>query len=310
MLKLATACVPVLLLASIVSGQVCFYGGDFDFRSALSSDRNTRVSESWVFDDVEWGGGTVTQIRAHFFTDRDTGVPVAGDVAVYQGMREGVWGQEIVNIRDATEGLTWTRTGRQSRARDEYELRFQVRFELPPGSYHVGVRPVGTGAGQNWISSTSGENSIGAPTGNGNSFFQSLHFGYRDPIDVQRLIGSGIWDWSLGLCGEDEPVVRLSLEGECPGAMTARLSGATPGGRAALIRSAPGRCGGQTTIPPPNPCSGTVLPLGGAALVGIITADGEGNASLTGNVSNSACGRICLVALDIATCEVSNVVEF
>ncbi|MCL4197264.1 MAG: hypothetical protein KJZ69_07195 [Phycisphaerales bacterium] len=92
--------------------------------------------------------------------------------------------------------------------------------------------------------------------------------------------------------------------------MTARVSGATPGGRIALIRSAPGGCGGQTTIPPSNPCSGTVLPLGGAALVQIITADGEGNAAVTGNVPGIICGRVCLVVLDLTTCEVSNVAEF
>ncbi len=310
MKKVTTACALAMMTTSMAAGQNCFYGGDFDFRSAVSSDRNTRVSESWVFDDVEWSGGEVSRIRAHFVTDRDTGVPVAGDVAIYRGMAEGIWGERVVDIRDATDGLSWLLTGRQHVGRDEYELRFNVRFDLPPGSYHVGVRPVGTGTGQNWISSTSGENSEGAPIGNGNSFFQSLHFGYAVPTDVQNLIGQGVWDFSLGLCGEAEPSLTLSLEGGCPGVMTARVSGATPGGRIALIRSAPGGCGGQTTIPPSNPCSGTVLPLGGAALVRIITADGEGNAAVTGDVPGAVCGRVCLVVLDLPTCEVSNVAEF
>ncbi len=142
---------------SMAAGQNCFYGGDFDFRSAVSSDRNTRVSESWVFDDVEWSGGEISRIRAHFVTDRDTGVPVAGDVAIYRGMAEGIWGERVVDIRDATDGLSWLLTGRQHVGRDEYELRFNVRFDLPPGSYHVGVRPVaassvatGSAGGTNW----------------------------------------------------------------------------------------------------------------------------------------------------------------
>jgi len=291
-------------------GPICFYGGDLDFRAAVSSDRNTAITDSWTFDDVDWTGGIVTEVWGHFVSNRDTGVPVAGDVAVYQGMAEGIWGQQVIEIWDVTDGLMWTPTGNVFGARDEYKLRFNVRFYLPPGSYHVGVRPVGTGRGQNFITSTSGDNARGVPIGNGNSFFQSQFFGIPLPTDMQNIKGAGTWDFSFGLCGVSDPGVTLSLEGECPGAMRARLSGATPGGRVALIRSAPGGCAGQTTIPPSNPCSGTVLPLGGAALVRIISADGNGEASLTGNVPNSICGRICLIALDLATCEVSNAVEF
>jgi len=289
------------------ASEYCFYGGDFDFRAAVASSRNTLIEEAWIFDDLEWPGGMVGVVWANFLVREMT--PVAGDVAVFQGMREGEWGAEIVQVWDITD-FTWQRTGRSAFNRDEFELRLNVAFELPPGHYHIGVRPVGTGAGENWMTSTSGANALGTPIGNGNSFFQSTFFGFPLPTDVQNLIGQGTIDFSLGLCGEAGPGITLSLEGDCPGAMTARLSGATPGGRVALIRSAPGRCGGQTTIPPPNPCSGTILPLGGAALVRIVTADGEGNAALTGNVPNSACGRVCLIAVDLTSCEVSNVAEF
>lgn len=91
-----------------------------------------------------------------------------------------------------------------------------------------------------------------------------------------------------------------------PGMMTARVGGASPNGRLALIRSAPNACGGQTTIPPSSPCSGTVLPVGGAVLVRLLNADGNGEAALTANIPTAPCGRICLVALDVTTCDVSN----
>ncbi len=296
-------------VASVASGQQCFYAGDIDDRSALSSERNTFVTASWTFDDVEWAGGIVTVLWGNFASHRSAGRPVAADVAIFRGMSEGQWGEEVARVSGVTR-FTWTATGQSHNGHDVFELRLDVSIQLPVGSFHVGVRPVGTGTGQYWIASTSGENSQGGPIGNGGAFFQSDFFGFYQPTDWRNINGPGPWDVSFGLCGESDPGVTLRLEGECPGAMTARLSGATPGGRVAIIRSAPGRCGGQTTIPPPNPCSGTVLPLGGAALVRILTADGEGNAALTGNVPNSACGRICLLALDLPTCEVSNVAEF
>ncbi len=292
-----------------VVGQECFYGGDFDGRSALSSDRNTLVPESWTFDDVHWSGGVVGVIWGNFASHRNTGRPVAGDIAIFEGMVEGHWGSEVIQIWGIMD-FTWKPTWRNHIGHEEFELRLNVAFQLPSGHYHVGVRPVGTGSGQNWITTTSGKGAQGEPIRNGNVFFQSDYFGFRLPTDWQNIRGSGNWDVSFGLCGEAEPGVTLALEGECPGVMTARVSGATPGGRLALIRSAPGGCGGQSTIPPNLPCPGTILPLGGAALVRIVTADGEGNVAVTGNVPGSICGRVCLVALDLPTCEVSNVAEF
>jgi len=290
-------------------GPTCFFGGDFDFRSALSCNRNTLVDESWTFDDVDWPGGRVVAVWGNFLAHEDTGIPVAADVAIFRGMGEQEWGEEILQTWDITD-VTWKRTGRQGFNRFEYELRVNVNFDLPAGTYHFSVRPVGTGRGETFLSLTSGENSQGGPIGNGNTFFQSHFFGFPLPTSWDNILLPSHWDVSLGLCGESDPGVTLSLDGACPGAMTARVSGATPGGRVALIRSAPGRCGGQTTIPPPNPCSGTILPLGGAALVRLITADGNGEADLIGNVPNSICGRVCLVALDLTTCEPSNVAEF
>lgn len=289
--------------------ETCFYGGNLDGRAALNSQRNTTTPDSWIFDDVEWPGGAVSVVWGHF-ANRDL-LPVAADVTVYEGLGEGVWGTRIVEILDITD-LTWEATGRKGPGGPEYELRLNTVFPLPPGSYHIGLRPVGSGGRLEsaFIFTTSGQDAQGSPIGNGQVFFQSFSFGFPTPTDIQNLIGQGNWDVSVGLCGETQPGVALSLEGECPGVMTARVGGATPGGRIALIRSAPGRCGGQTTIPPPNPCAGTVLPLGGAALVRLITADGEGNAAVTGNVPVGVCGRICLVVLDLPTCEVSNVAEF
>lgn len=114
--------------------------------------------------------------------------------------------------------------------------------------------------------------------------------GWRHGFNTYMIVGGGL---TLSVGG-----------GRCPGQMSFNITGATRNGRIAVIY---GRCGGRTTIPG-SICNGTVLPVGGATLVQIVTADGSGNATVSGNVPGGACGRICLVVLDISTCGVSNVI--
>ncbi len=96
------------------------------------------------------------------------------------------------------------------------------------------------------------------------------------------------------------PPFELSLEGDCPGSMTASIIGATPGGPVALLR---GQRGGETTIPN-GPCAGAVVPLGNAMLVETLTADAEGNAEFAFELPGG-CGTIAFAALDLTTCAVT-----
>jgi len=97
------------------------------------------------------------------------------------------------------------------------------------------------------------------------------------------------------------PPFEISLDGACPGPMTANVIGGTPGGRVAILG---GVRGGETIINS-GPCRGTAVPLGEAILVDTITADAEGNASLTFNVP-SGCGTIGFAALDLTSCAVTD----
>ncbi|MCC6909783.1 MAG: hypothetical protein IT430_17750 [Phycisphaerales bacterium] len=90
--------------------------------------------------------------------------------------------------------------------------------------------------------------------------------------------------------------------GACPGPMKARITGATPHGRVAVVFGTRDR---HTRIPG-GPCPGVILPLAGTIrLVGTPTADSEGVVDLTGIVPVEACGGR-LAAVDVTTCEVSN----
>lgn len=101
--------------------------------------------------------------------------------------------------------------------------------------------------------------------------------------------------------------LQLTLGGSCPGPMTAAVSGATPFGSVAILR-ATGT--GSVTIPPGNPCAGTVLGLNNTVtLAGTTAANGTGNATFGPvNVPAGACGNFYAQALDISSCATSNVV--
>lgn len=141
-------------------------------------------------------------------------------------------------------------------------------------------------------------------------FREGQHYYTRPAMgrDGTLYIIGDTWLYAIGP-GRGKPGPLLALTGDCPGRIEASVTRATPDGRIALSLSAPEGCGGQTTIPS-GPCAGTVLPIGGARLVCVLIADGEGTARLAGNVPGGACGGRCLVALDVTTCKPSNAVGF
>lgn len=97
--------------------------------------------------------------------------------------------------------------------------------------------------------------------------------------------------------------LNLSLSGSCPGPITASVSGATPGGTVAFAYAT----GPGSLIIPGGTCAGTQLGLNATAmLVGTVSADGSGNASITGNAPPVACGGV-VQAVDASTCTTSNV---
>ncbi|MFG0330737.1 MAG: PQQ-dependent sugar dehydrogenase [Phycisphaerales bacterium] len=99
--------------------------------------------------------------------------------------------------------------------------------------------------------------------------------------------------------------VNLTLSGDCPGEVGVLVTGATPGGRVAIL-AAFGR--GNFTIPGGVRCAGTPLGLDETVrVVRLITADQSGAAMTTGQVSAAQCDRVFVQAVDVATCRPSDV---
>ena len=95
--------------------------------------------------------------------------------------------------------------------------------------------------------------------------------------------------------------LTLTTEGQCPGRAQLEITGATPGGRVALLR---GSGPGNTPVPG-GPCTGTRTGLSDPARVAVLDADPDGRVLVTPNLNPGACGTV-IQALDLSTCGTTN----
>lgn len=111
---------------------------------------------------------------------------------------------------------------------------------------------------------------------------------------------------SPGASNNDTGGLSLTFDGDCPGPTDIYVTGATPGGTVAIV-AAPSS--GSTTIPGGNACAGTVLNIAGPIQIAAIeTADGAGVTITFLDVPEYACDIAHVQAIDVVTCNTSNVV--
>lgn len=103
--------------------------------------------------------------------------------------------------------------------------------------------------------------------------------------------------------------MQLSIGGPCPGDLYAAVTGAAPRDVVAFLYSV--GAGGPFTIPPGQPCAGTVLELAPNAQVASVAGAGRRGNARSGvfQAPVGACGQLRIQALNLTTCETSNVVE-
>ena len=125
-----------------------------------------------------------------------------------------------------------------------------------------------------------------------------INFRYQGEFAHEWVVDNVIVD-NVGPSGPG-----LAVSGSCPGVMSLDASGMTAGGPVVFAYSIGG---GSVTIAG-GPCAGLTLAMGAPVQLGIVVADGSGNASFSGNAPANACGVVLVVAVDGATCTGSNIV--
>ena len=97
----------------------------------------------------------------------------------------------------------------------------------------------------------------------------------------------------------------LAMATNCGGQSTATLSNMTPGGTVFVGWSFTQGAG----VVPGGSCAGTPISLVNGNLAAILSADGNGGATLQANTPAGACGTVHVLALDVVTCTESNLVS-
>lgn len=160
---------------SALAGPVLWYNGDWDFRNGIANERNTLVSDAAIYDNfvVPAPGWRITAV---FSNNPSTLSSITGaDWEIRSGISPGNGGTLIASGTGVP--ASWTPTGRNASGLTEYQVYYVggLNLTLPPGEYWLMVRPVGSGSGRSFVSTTSGANGVNALL-DGDAFLNSFFF--------------------------------------------------------------------------------------------------------------------------------------
>lgn len=196
---------------------VLFYGGDLDGINAMPSERDWYADARAYDDFLISQQSSVTGVFGTFYDWHDE-LPTSAYFELRSGMEPGSGGTLIAS-GDISVEATFL-----GFVHDTGVWRFSGKIssvELAPGNYWVALALISNLNGRSFLSTTSGDNGVGEPLGNGNTFFDGvLHFARLTDynfIDTQELFGEGTWDFSIGIEGHAVPepstIIFLSLLG-------------------------------------------------------------------------------------------------
>ena len=185
-------------MASVASAQ--FYGGDFDGVNGLADEFNTAVGDAFVFENFNWGGGTITGIYANYLSS------IADGSNYHYEIRSGVSANNGGTLEASGTGTgTWATNGMDGFGFTGYRLDASINVNLAAGMYWVALAPDGLGdtGARAFVDTTSGANSVGSPIGDSNNYFTSNTFGFSfEPI--VNVLGTPA-DFSYGVNGVPAP---------------------------------------------------------------------------------------------------------
>lgn len=170
-----------------------WYNGDFDGVNGLSSERNSLVSQSMVYDNfvVTGAGWTITSVFGNFQSSYNF---TTADYEIRSGVSVGNGGSLLFS--GAGMAASQVATGGELNGILEYTATISgLSIFLAPGTYWFGMSPVGSGSGRAFASTTGGTDASTA----GNSFFNSTFFS-SNFVDASVELGT-LSDFAYGVDG-------------------------------------------------------------------------------------------------------------
>ncbi|MBS1701262.1 MAG: PEP-CTERM sorting domain-containing protein [Armatimonadetes bacterium] len=201
------AIIACLGLSIGAQAQTVFYGGDWDGASALVAEINSIFPESY-YNSVVYDDFTVTTetridgVFGNFFT---IGNPTLSHT-LYWEIRKGITphdGGTVVHDGTVSNATVTSNGDIIDGSNPGYLYDSDVdSFVLEPGTYFLGLA-VDHPTSWYFVATTSGDNGIGSPLANGNSFWTSAENGaFFNSVGTDF---DGRYDFSMGLRGSPVP---------------------------------------------------------------------------------------------------------
>ncbi|HEV3204497.1 MAG TPA: hypothetical protein VGY77_08945 [Gemmataceae bacterium] len=180
-----------------------WYNGDFDGRNALANEHDTLVPDARVYDDFNVTDDPGWDLTHLWSNNVMTFFPDAATYEIRSGVSVGSGGTLIASGAGAPT-IAFHPISGSSLMDITVDIALDTPIHLDPGTYFLNVTPSASGPTsfeRSFNSTTSGANSVGTPGGNnGNSFFDSTSFSFSFAA-TSTLLGSGTWDFSMGVGG-------------------------------------------------------------------------------------------------------------
>ena len=191
-----TILLSLFFAAKLCSAQIVFYGGDYGLGPALEVGIETGIANARIYDNVRFGGSmAVDFVFGNYLVDGPTPTQIYFEFR--QDVSEGNGGTVIAS---GTLPIALAApTGNIGFGLPEWHFSAEIpRVILSANTmYWLSVSPSQSQSGHYYLSTTEGQNGIGGPLGDGNSFYDSTSLGANfDP--TTEFLGAGTWDFSQG----------------------------------------------------------------------------------------------------------------
>jgi hypothetical protein len=174
-----------------------WYNGDFNNVNGLSSERNTLITQSMTYDNfvVTGAGWTINSVFGNFLASFEWS---RADWEIRSGVSAGNGGTLLFSGSNVV--ADYDATGRSGFGFTEYRATISgLSIFLNPGTYWLGISPVGSGSGRAFVSTTSGAFGSNA-TIDGLAYLNSPTFSANFALSSGDGIGNGT-NFSYGVDG-------------------------------------------------------------------------------------------------------------